>query len=545
MNKSLPITFPPGINVSNDYNPAIRLFGKRFLVNQSIPEFMVELLTIAFSEKWIGENNTNINTPFPSFDDIKNWPENSKLNYKPPIKLNLKLFAFLSSSRIDTRHDIHKSQYEKLWNKMKKQVYTTSENPDEATEWVEELLRGFRGAGFNRTWCAQTFFPISTSLLTQETIWKETAVKRQPLDTWKESMENFHTYYDTRKHNFMARGGEVLYLQLCNVFTQEPNRIEDLASLLELDDNERSLKQLHQKLQNGMENLYGKYNKIFDSLVEYIEGLDTETSSYTKQKSNFLSCEWCPEDSWQEGYMFAVEISRLLNTALDPVERLELFMTGCSLQVLRSLCSQSYRYAGEQIKTHGIENESAKGSALKYAWIFSPTTVTSKHLKLNSQRNLQTILGLIQNALRNEALIDNAKRDRKRELDKLLNEADDKYGYKLFLLLGKKLGIIAPYKGPGARFIMTDSILRYMVITLLHPGESCTYESFLKRLYSHYGIAVEGNILVDAVKWSGLPVNNSTEYSQGSWMSEMLRAGGFLTELSDAYSIVTNTFDKV
>jgi len=146
--------------------------------------------------------------------------------------------------------------------------------------------------------------------------------------------------------------------------------------------------------------------------------------------------------------------------------------------------------------------------------------------------------------LRNEGLVTNAVRDPKRTVDKLLDEADDKYGYKLFLLLGKKLGIIAPYKGPGARFIMTDSILRYFVITLLQPGENCTYEDFLNRLYRHHGIAVEGHNLVDGVQWSGLPANASAEYSEGSWMSDRLRAGGFLTELSDAYSIVTNTFDK-
>ena len=104
------------------------------------------------------------------------------------------------------------------------------------------------------------------------------------------------------------------------------------------------------------------------------------------------------------------------------------------------------------------------------------------------------------------------------------------------------MGIIAPYKGPGARFVMTDDLLRFLVTVILYPGERCTYDVFLKRLYSHYGIAVEGGALADSLLWSGLPANSSIQPMKGSWFAEMLRAGGFLMQLSDACSIVCNTF---
>ena len=94
---------------------------------------------------------------------------------------------------------------------------------------------------------------------------------------------------------------------------------------------------------------------------------------------------------------------------------------------------------------------------------------------LTSQRNLQVILGLLQKAIRSDALLRNAKEieepSGRRTIDQILKEADDKYGYKLFRLLGKRLGMIVPYKGPGARFVMTDSLLRYFVLTLLEPRE--------------------------------------------------------------------------
>jgi hypothetical protein len=89
---------------------------------------------------------------------------------------------------------------------------------------------------------------------------------------------------------------------------------------------------------------------------------------------------------------------------------------------------------------------------------------------------------------------------------------------------------------------MTDSVLRYMVLVLLPPGKSCTYEDFLHKLYIHFGIAVEGEQLEDAIAWSGLPVNSSVQSYKDSWLADMLRAGGFMTVLSDACSIVSNTF---
>ena len=92
---------------------------------------------------------------------------------------------------------------------------------------------------------------------------------------------------------------------------------------------------------------------------------------------------------------------------------------------------------------------------------------------------------------------------------------------------------------------MTDSLLRYFILTLLEPRNNCSYEDFLDRLYANHGIAVEGDNLRDSIAFSNLPPNLSTEYDDSSWLREMLRAGGFLTELSDGYSIVSNTFETI
>ncbi|WP_066633166.1 hypothetical protein [Desulfolucanica intricata] len=527
MNSSLPLPFP-AIQIDEDkkQNPAIRLFGKRFISEQTIVEYLVEFLAVLFSEKKIG--NDKIYSYLPSIEVIKEWDTtNYNLLYRAPVKLNLKLIAFLSLSRVDLRHETHKKHYEYLISKLKKQIVANNCQIEDVIEKIEELLHGFQGAGLNRTWCAQTFFPVTSTLIIRETIWKKS--KEKQIHDWYDGINN----YDINKHNFMARGGELLYLQLCNVFLTPQTAISDFAQPLELSDGEVNLHELHQSLQNNLPKLEGQHTFALDQLIDFIELLDTKTHTLTNSEDKWLTCAWCPRDSWQEGYLFAVEINRLLSALLDPVERLELLMTGCALQVLRSITAQSLRYAGPP-------DTKTSGSALGYAWIFSPPEASSRQQRLVSQRNLQVIQGLIQQALRHEELKERLK-DHKKDL---YHEADTKYGHHLFLSLGKKLGIIVPYKGSGARLIMTDTMLRYMVLVLLRPGERCTYDEFLNRLYLHFGIAIEGKELNEAMSWTGLPVNNMVQKSKDSWLVEMLRAGGFLTELSDAYSIVCNTFGE-
>lgn len=536
----LPIPYPK-INVDDDYNPAIRLFGKRFISEQSALELLAEFMAVVLCEKRIG-GSAPVCDPLPSLTDLRQLGEGQPLHYRPPIKLNLKLFGLLTASRVDTRHDAHHEQYRRLVSLLTTKIRTNEGDPEAPVEWFEDLLRGFQGAGFNRAWCAQTFFPVSSSLLAQETLWNESVARREPVTSWADAVRQFHKYFSVSRHRFLARGGEVLYLQLCNALTVDGQRAGQFIEALRaahregLSDEETDLGRLRTSLGLGLARLKGNHTAAFDRLLDTIENLDPQTTraiqASEERDGGWLTCGWCPQDSWKEGYLFAVELNRVLGASLDPVDRLELLITGCALQVLRSLCAQSARYI----------DSAASGSPLGYAWLFTPLEGASRQTRLASQRNLQTVQGLIQRALRIDELRRNAAGHPQKTEQALYREADTQYGHKLFLSLGKKLGLITPRRGPGARLVMTDGVLRYLVLALLRPHERCTYEDFLRRLYLHYGIAVEGDALASAAEWSGLPVNSSIQPRGESWLAASLRAGGFLTELSDACSIVRNTY---
>lgn len=510
-------------------NPAFVLFGSRFYADQTTIELLAEFLMVIFTNKWIGPDGP-IQSPLPSLYDLENWAstQGKKLKYGPEIRLNLKLLSLLRASPLDSRHTVHKTHYQELSREFSKKVQSHNRAADEVQEWLEDFLKGFQGAGFDRTWCAQNFYPIVRTFLVQETIWNHTFAKRNPPAGWLDTIYGFRSYYSVSRHRFLARGGELLYLQQCNLFSGKD--VNGLAKELGYNSSDYQLDSLYQCLQQGFEALEIAQLSVVNELADFIENLDSVTHEETN-KNNKLECDWCPEESWREAYLFAVEMSRILLATLGPIERLELLEFGCAMQVLRSMCAQSVRYG--EVPSVGASH----GNILGYAWLFSPQQKSSRQQRLASCENVRIVFRMIQTALKNEDIIAFVGGSGPATIER-------DYGHKYFNLLGKRLGIIYPPKGAEPRFVVTDQLIRYLVLSTIEPGKSCTYEEFKRRIYAHHGIAVEGQELEDAVIWSGLPLNSSVQPVGDSWFAQMLRAGGFLVELSDGCSLVRNPYDR-
>jgi len=129
------------------------------------------------------------------------------------------------------------------------------------------------------------------------------------------------------------------------------------------------------------------------------------------------------------------------------------------------------------------------------------------------------------------------------DVGKIYKEADGRYGHKQFLTVAKRIGLIVPKRGAGARFVLNDKLLRYLVLSTIRPGERVTFESFKRLLFAHHGLAIDDDAIGRSCSWSGTPRLTTLGGNADAWLAEMLDASGMLIRLSDSCSLVMNPFD--
>lgn len=510
-----------------DENPAIQIFGRRFYKDQTETEYLIEFLLLFLAPKYISNPEAKWGFGFPDKVSIENWPDNTPLEYEPPARLILKLFSFLGSSKLETRHGCHKVRFSHILRTLKERTetdYTVSK--DQVLDLLEQLLCGFVGVAANRTWCTQTFLPVSRGLIAGETIWKRIKGNKKPDTSWEEAIKE--GYYSFSSHDFMARGGELLYLQLCNLIrffhTSEAITFEKKwgfqksAAIAALTD-----------ITEGVKHFFQETAQI-DELSKWIEDTDPTTQDLIANQRQLAKCGWCPAESWQEAYLFAYEFANICRAAIDPLEKVEMLTLCCVFQVLRSLCAQSVRYC-----TAMTDETRQQGGANGFAWLVTPPMLDDVSLRETAKQNLIRMQEIIHGALRHPDITVPNNYNYKKA---------DEQGQELFVKLGKKIGLIAPWKGPGARIVITDVILRYLVLALIPPGSKMTLKTFEDRMFCHYGMAVSGSQLDRAVRWTYPRQLLRFPDPQKNWLEKSLLSTGFLIPLSDAVSQVQNPFGQ-
>jgi hypothetical protein len=534
-----------------DRNPAVQLFGRRFFADQTVAELLVELLLVATAAKRWGTISVSEECVFPEIAILKDPSNTAQIEYSAKARVNLKMFAFLGASKLETRHKTHRDHYRRLISDMTadSRMRVSGETSKlEVLRTLESLFLGFQGVGGNRTWCAQSFIPFCIEVLAAETLWNETQAGRDAVDTWDGVVTRFGHFFSLGRHRFLARGGELLYLQICNALRQEASELERWAKEtgLGLIPREYEPEQLRNVLGSALLSILKACPEATGQLASFIDtGADPDTAARTDMpdgEPRFTACGWCPGESWPEGLLFAIELLRVCEATMDSIEKLELLEIGCALQLLRSLCAQSARHA-----PLGGKNSKAP-NLFGFMWALSDPEGEHTVVKQISRRCVNAVQRLIYDAIRIakiRSVVSAQEAEDVRRGGKWKDpygEADSRYGHKLFVTVAKRIGLIVPKRGAGARFVLTDKLLRFLVIALVRPGERISYETFKNLLFAHYGIAVDDIMLGKACEWCGTKRLSMIGGATDSWMIGMLDAAGMLLRLSDSCSLVYNPF---
>lgn len=529
----MPETFPyNSADGSNDINPAFRLFGRRLFSDQSSIELLIECLLVATSiKKMDGRDFDELLPP----KDILLRPWTGTLTYSPRARLNLKLFSFFGASKLDTRHETHRKHLEDLDQNLEAHMAVYDDTKENVLKTLENLFLGFHGVGMQRTWCAQSFVPICPTMVAGEALWNDAFARRNPPNSWDELMIQFRRYFSSNKHRFLACGGEVLYLQICNALQQKAEDIrlwaEDHGLADFITEKEQNPEWLHEQVGQALCDMMREVPPTISRLAEFIDrGVDKETSIHTDGEGDsrtWVSCGWCPRESWPEGYLFAVELLRVCRAKLDLMDRMDLLETLCSLQVMRSLITQGVRY-------------SKRNAALRvwpeYRLAVSDPDGKNQAVKHVSQATVHEVSKTIYDALRHPEIRDRTPRS---ELEKLYKQADTSYGHKLFITMGKRIGLIVPKRGAGMRFVLNARLLRLLVVAL-SPGRRMTYDDFKRAANVHFGLALDEEALGDAAWWGTGSGIESFGGATDDWVVNMLEEAGSLRRLSDSCALVEN-----
>jgi len=510
----------PDINLEKktDSNLAVRAFGRRLYKDQTPLEYLAEFLLCFSSDKTLpGDVNA---TGFPVLETLPR----QALKYWPKSRLALKLFSFFPSSKLETRHPAHVERFKQLITELEAAV--DAEHDDDkrkAVAVLQQLFSGFVGVAGQRTWVTHSFIPASHFLLSREVDWRHTDAVKKGVKAWEEAKPHF----TGGSHNFMARGGEVLFLQLWHVLrVMEIGKLEEWLRrsylYIYIDWSKVSV-----LVEDGLSDLMVAIDAPLAKLGSFVErAAEQEPAIHELDSSQTFG--WVPRASWQEAALFAWELSNIASSQQDPLRKVRVLQDLCCLHVLRSLCFQAGRLVGEAAYAQ------ATAFAGGYAWVtVAPEAGLGTDLGKVSHASQGATEELLFKAVRSEAVPEFSSAAPK---DASPENADE-HGFRLFRSLGKQLGLIVPRNGP-MRFTLSSSLVETAVLALIRPGERVPFDEFLWRLYRHFGIAVGASQIEAALVTLNQGVRLAPQSDCAAWLEDELKRGGFLIPLSDATPLV-------
>lgn len=498
-------TYPIGMN--SDYDKmeskmivSSMLFGNRFKSEQTLYEYMIEFLLVYSSAK-----NNNLNDGKMSFHDttIEN-----KLSYWVEPRMALRRFILYDKARKKGTIKADEQAYQEMIKLLKKKMDDMSEeDKNEYIESIQDLFHGYAVVIKNRFWGAQSLLPICPEFMLCGC--DPTEKKRREAVKWDDNPITVDSKFSFDKRNFLARGGELYYLHLLQGLEGQVEKKKKLEYLL----NDLVIVQCE------------KISKMASFVQETWE---KEMGFDKKELVQQLNLSFIPENAYKECESYSVdELINFLSCKMHPINRIEILAKGVMFQIMRMMSWRVSSYLGYSKRKWIVDMKGTSKESIK--------KIASEAYS-NLEADFMTALNQIARKFKisEDEMMTCVQKAKKDSLD-------------IFRAKGKEMQCIIPNKGAFERFSLSEDIIRFLVLALITPGEKMTFNMFLEKLYEHYGIVIGPN---EYKKTLGNDGNLDTSLAScfienENAFQKFLKETGFLKELSDATSIVTNPYTSI
>lgn len=543
---------------SQGYPVAAWIWGHRLRVGQHWMEYLLEFLNVlAGFDYELGQG-------------INHGGESSaRLEYQRFTRLGLRRFVFYDE-REKTRHPFDDAAHRQLMTALRLLCNGNSESEDAPLVLARSLLRALSAVEESRSWFAKSLFPVHHNLLFWEGLRKRATKyeERRSADGLSPHQLDADVAFDAR--NFFARGGEIYYLILSAGTRNSPERRKTIAERMRILLTERDA-------------ALGELAALIDQTWQ--QQMDNGGNHTPTGRLG-----WIPDPDCPLYTLIAEDVETFLQAGLDPLEMLDLLahllgfhltlyiyhhslsdgmpahsdsssperrrpclvidaLEGADGGVVRDIAAAAFR---EQ-EIHIIRRAEAYIRTTVEAWVGERPPDVDPYVELDSKaRTHFDISRLSRGKQANftksvDALIQRLGRspDLKalsegyaEALMNVLQEDFDKNFKGVHRKLAKAVGLAAPRKGPNARFVLGDNLLKTLTLANIPPDGGMTYDEFLQRLYIRYGLIVGIRQAQEAGLLERQRVNGEYFERNRIALLEKMKRAGLATEYSDATAVV-------
>lgn len=485
-----------------------------------------------------------------------------KQGYRRFSRLGLRRFVFYDASE-KKRHAYDDRALELLQDKLKEK--TESMGDAVPLEVLRDFLQSFSCVEGNRPWLARSLFPLHEKLLFFEGYRKSS--KKPILEVAPETLDKDISF---GQRNFYGRGGELYYLML-SAGTMEKYRNSIVNRFKEL-------------LQDSSSDIGAVADFVDSTWQEILTEAGGEERDIPRGQLG-----WLPDPDCSLYPIMAEDVKVFLSVAIEPLEKIHLLAYLVAFHIIiyiyhrahpnansaahsargRNKCTNTCRLAllidaSENNESKIIRNESRK---LYQAQEVQIVDKAKDYLEGLLEQWGQDILAsepsnpqeMLEGKLFGHFNLSRKQKDGiQAELDTLTRQNADfatvmmKIAVPLEEMLIKQLrkdllpvprklakdiGFVSPKQGAGARFTLSDNLLK--VLTLSNVRRSMTYADFLAHLYRRYGLVVDIAAAHASKLYERLNINQEYYQKNADLLLERMLNAGLAQQYSDATAMIS------